>query len=125
MPNISEWTSYQPVKGRLEFDNAAYNYIKMKITRHAIYLMCTPYYESGHLVNENVLKINGVADIPVPKKDHVPEVKFPAHHYQYESKAQAFSFTSPVKFIKQQLPVLVHLYAVGYTNIPEQPPKAS
>ena len=122
MPSDNDWTSYQPVRGRVDFDNASYNYFSIKIIGHVMYLMCAPYYESGHLSNENVIKVNGLADMPVPQKDHVPEIKFPVH--QYESIKPAFYFTSPVKHIERQLPVLVHQCTDGYTNIPEQPPKA-
>jgi hypothetical protein len=72
MVNIADWNNFEKVSGRVVFQNASYNYEKIKITRHAIYLMCVPNYVTTRLSDQNIIIAKNISDIPVSKKDHVP-----------------------------------------------------
>ncbi|HEY2583397.1 MAG TPA: hypothetical protein VGI43_16415, partial [Mucilaginibacter sp.] len=55
MPGITDWTNYENIRGQIQFGDRSYNYVKMKITRTAIYLMCIPDYAATRLLNENII----------------------------------------------------------------------
>jgi len=86
MPNLSDWAAYENVSGTVQFEEASYNYVKMKMTRHAVYLMCVPNYKTTVYSTTNVIVARDIKDIPVPKKDHVPFLKL-----NLNEKAQFFS----------------------------------
>src|SRR5471030_3264569 len=45
MPTIQDWKEYSFISGEVQFKNNCYNYVKIKMTRDTIYLMCIPNYE--------------------------------------------------------------------------------
>src|ERR1700678_4285344 len=72
MPGITDWAGYENIKGQIKFGNSCYNYVKMKITRTTLYLICVPNYETTILTGQNIICAKKVKDIPVSKKEHVP-----------------------------------------------------
>ncbi|RFZ91797.1 hypothetical protein D0C36_10105 [Mucilaginibacter conchicola] len=122
MPNITDWPGYENVSGQIKFDDVAYNYVAMRITRTAIYLKCVPNYETTRLSTENVLVSKGVSKVPVSPKDHLPTLKIllvnqisPVHNF--------FQFTTPVTRIFSRVTESVQSLCYTYLSIPEQPPK--
>jgi hypothetical protein len=72
MPGITDWKYFQPMHGRVQFRDASYNYVKMRMTHNAIYLLCIPNYATTHLSDHNIIYALQIPDIPIPKKEHVP-----------------------------------------------------
>ncbi|MGZ3833268.1 MAG: hypothetical protein ACXVB0_07090, partial [Mucilaginibacter sp.] len=72
MPTIQDWKDYVFVSGQVQFKNNCYNYVKLKMTRDTIYLMCIPNYNKTKLINQNIIDARKIADIPVSKKGRVP-----------------------------------------------------
>jgi hypothetical protein len=124
MPGITDWKNYENISGQIQFENVSYNYVKMKITRTAMYLMCVPDYATTHLANQNIIGANQVKHQPIPKKDHVPfskttlPGKFNFAFIQFNFSAP---FISTVAAAVQPVQQLHH----HSTDIPEQPPKFS
>jgi hypothetical protein len=124
MPAITDWKNYENIKGCLQFNNVSYNYVKMKITRTALYLMCVPNYSTTHLSGHNILNAKQSGTVPVPKKQHVPfgKATFPGN---FNIAFIQFSFSSFAKTLRpnpiQSAPGLLSLYH----DIPRQPPKSS
>jgi len=124
LPSIRDWRTFENISGHISFGNATYNYVKMRMTRKALYLMCIPNYETTRFADSNVLVAKGIKDIPVSPKEHVPFGKIALQDNLTFSFAQ-FEFCCPVKYLPQvmvrhgQSPISHHL------DIPEQPPKAS
>jgi hypothetical protein len=73
-PEVKDWSGFASISGQVQFPNTCYNYVKMRKTRDTLYLLCVPIYESTHLVPGNIVWALHVKDIPVPKKDHIPNV---------------------------------------------------
>ena len=94
MPGISDWRSYENLHGRVQFENTAYNYVKIKMTRNAIYLVCIPNYATTHLSDQNIINARQIPDIPVPKKDHVPFGKI--NLASYNCLAIHYKFSIPI-----------------------------
>lgn len=123
MPIAAEWSGYQRVSGRVQFANAAYNYVKMRVTRNAIYLMCVPNYETTKLSSQNIIHAEDIGDLKIPAKEHVPYGKaqvIDGLHFAFG----VFEFTSPFKMltIKRVQPVIS--FNCHKLEIPEQPPKS-
>jgi hypothetical protein len=123
MPGITDWTSFQNLSGRVQFKDASYNYVKIKITRHAIYLICVPNYETTHLSDQNIISARQIADIPVSRKDHVPfgKVNLTVYHCQIAY----YQFSAPLiittKNIDNSYCIIPNTFITG----PGQPPDSS
>ena len=91
MPNVQDWNGYESLSGKVQFQEASYNYVKIRITHNAIYLVCVPNYSTTHLSDQNVIYAKQIKDIPVPKKDHVPFGKINLIDYSYQTACHKFS----------------------------------
>lgn len=98
MHGISDWKTYQNLSGRIQFGNTAYNYVKIKMTSTAIYLVCVPNYATTHLCDKNVINATQIPDIPVSKKDHVPFGKINLATYSHQSAL--YKFSVPIVMIR-------------------------
>ncbi len=124
MPGIHDWSNYENIKGCIQFDNVTYNYVKMKITSTALYLMCVPNYNTTQIIGKNVIDAKQSKSVPVPKKQHVPFGKTTVSG-NFNIAFTQFSFSSFAKILPgnpvQHSKGLVTLYR----DIPRQPPKFS
>jgi hypothetical protein len=120
IPKAVTWQSYVKVAGRVQFKNTAYNYVKIKITQSAIYLLCVPNYETTHLCNHNIIDASHIDDIPVPKKNHVPFGKLNIVAYSYQ--AIHYWFLSPTIEIGQIIPQRPSFIIKSTIEGPGQPP---
>ena len=91
MPGTSDWKAYENLSGEVQFANSSYNYVKMKVTRNAIYLMCIPNYTTTHLYGQNIIYAPQIQDIPASKKDHVPFGKINLVAYSHQIIQYKFS----------------------------------
>ena len=123
LPDITDWKTYVNLRGRVQFGESAYNYVKIKMTRSAIYLICIPNYATTHLFNQNVINARQIPDIPVSRKDHLPVGKVSFITYNYQNLSYRF-LTPPVMMIK---PVVFIQFFLPDTSIagPGQPPDSS
>ncbi|WP_428329757.1 hypothetical protein [Mucilaginibacter sp.] len=122
MHGISDWTAYENVSGQVKFAYASYNYVKMKVTHDAIYLMCVPNYETTHLTAQNIIHAEHIKDIPVSKKQHVPYGKtilFGKSEFAFVN----FEFNAPFKNVKTTVANPVQQLISHNVGIPEQPPR--
>jgi hypothetical protein len=124
LPNIHDWKNFENIAGQIQFGNTSYNYVKMKITRTAIHLMCIPNYETTRPVDNNVLNAKKVKDIPVSQKDHVPYGKIIMMDNLSLSFVQ-FEFNCPIKKLQKNVVQPVQRLVHYHQDIPEQPPKIS
>lgn len=100
MPNITDGQSYQNLSGQVQFEEASYNYVKIKITRSAIYLVCIPNYSTTHLNDQNIIRAKQIKDIPIPKKEHVQFGK--TNMMSYSHVATSYQFSSPVTIFEKK-----------------------
>ena len=100
MPGIAEQGNYQDIAGRVDFEDASYNYVKLKVTSTGMYLMCVPNYETTKLSSQNVIDAKNIKDIPVQKKDHVPFGKMILIAYSHQDVQYRFSTPLIVAFKK-------------------------
>jgi len=123
MPGITDQGSYGDIAGRVDFKDASYNYVKLKVTNTGMYLMCVPNYETTKLSNQNIIDARNIKDIPVQKKQHVPFGKMIFIAYSHQHVQYRFSTPLSVTFKK--------IAALAKSNLsesvidgPVQPPDA-
>jgi hypothetical protein len=124
LPNIHDWDRFENIAGQIQFKNTTYNYVKMRMTRTAIHLMCIPNYDSTRPVDNNILNAKGVKEIPISQKDHVPYGKSTVVDNLSLSFIQ-FEFYCPIKNLQQNVAQPVQPLIHYHQDIPEQPPKYS
>lgn len=124
MPNMTDWVAYENVSGTVQFEEASYNYVKMKMTRNAVYLMCVPNYKTTVYSINNVIVAKDIKDIPVPKKNHVPFLKLNLDE-KAQFSFQQFAFSIPVIYIKTSISHPSADLLSAPLRIPEQPPKSN
>jgi hypothetical protein len=126
MPQIHDWANYESVSGQIQFQNTNYNFVKIRLTRTAMHLICVPNYDTTKPTDKNILDAKGIKDIPVPQKEHVPFPKSVVFENNSYFTFTQFVFTCPViKTIQKNTVHTVHPWVNYYHDIPEQPPKAS
>ncbi len=67
MPGIQNWTDFEHISGQIQFKKACYNYVKLKLTRDTIYVMCIPNYEKTRLISDNIINAKQIDDLPGAK----------------------------------------------------------
>jgi hypothetical protein len=67
MPGMQSWNAFENISGQIQFKKACYNYVKLKLTRDTIYVMCIPNYEKTRLTNENIINARQIDDLPGTK----------------------------------------------------------
>jgi hypothetical protein len=124
LPGVTYDSGYIRMFGEVKFGDASYNYVKMKLTRNAVYLLCVPNYETTHLCGQNIIHAENINDVPVPKKEHVPFGKSSIlAHFDYVF--QKVQFSEPIKTIPVFLTKNDHSKIDFPLDIPQPPPKAT
>jgi hypothetical protein len=123
MPGVADWPAYENITGQIQFENVSYNYVKMRITRHVMYLMCVPNYTTTQLSDQNIIGAKGVKDAPVSKKDHVPFSKKSVLSTKSNFAFLQFTFNPTCRNILTTVLQPVQQVSHHSPDIPEQPPK--
>lgn len=116
------WNYFEKINGQIRFKNTCYNYVKLKLTRDTIYLMCIPNYEKTRLFNQNIINASHIADVPVNKKDHVPFGKA-IDIGKYNYPVTLFKFSAQVTILQSSNTKYCSNPIQYYTDTPHQPPK--
>lgn len=122
LPGIADWVDYEDISGQIQFQNNRYNYVKMKLTQHAMYLLCVPNYEETRLNSQNIISAKKVKEVPVPKKDHTPTFKVTLLG-EFQLAAQDFCFIAPIKSNKAPLGRSVESLFKNDLDVPDRPPQ--
>jgi hypothetical protein len=122
MPTIQDWKEYSYVSGQVQLQNGSYNYVKIKMTRDTIFLMCVPNYRTTKLIQQNVIDARKIADIPVNKKERVPLAKTNALG-AYSYQAIQFRFLTPIATLKKSVDHTHSGIVKSFIARPGQPPE--
>lgn len=68
MPTIQDWTEYEHIEGQIQLNNTYYSYVRLKMTRDTMYLICLPNNTKTNLVKANVIMAKNLSDVPLSKK---------------------------------------------------------
>jgi hypothetical protein len=121
MPTIQDWKDYSFISGEVQFKNNCYNYVKIKMTRDTIYLMCIPNYEKTRPYNKNIIDARKIADIPVNKKERVPFGKINTLG-MYNYQVVQYRFLAPIAILKKRINYTHSNIIKSFIANPGQPP---
>jgi len=124
MPQMTDWQGYENITGQIQFGDISYNYVKMRVTRHTLYLMCIPNYAATHLSDQNVISVKQIKRHPLSPKNHVPYGKMLVLN-KFDYTFLHFEFTPSFENIPEAIVQPVQLFDYYSPNIPEKPPKFS
>jgi len=124
LPAIHDWRSFENISGHITFGRTTYNYVKMRVTKNALHLMCIPNYETTRFADSNILDAKGIKDIPVPQKEHVPFGKMVLQDNISLSFVQ-FEFNCPITPLPENVVQSAPFSISSHQEIPELPPKVS
>ncbi len=116
------WSGYEKINGQIQFKNTCYNYVKLRLTRDTIYLMCIPNYEKTRLFDQNIINAKEIADIPVNKKNHVPYGKT-VDLDKYNSPLILYKLSPPVLTLQTNNNICCPNPVHHSIATPDQPPK--
>lgn len=68
MPTIQDWTEYEHVAGQIQLNDAYYNYVRLKMTKDTMYLICLPNNVKAKLEKANIIMAKNLNDVPLSKK---------------------------------------------------------
>ena len=68
MPTLDDWTDYANIQGQVQVKDAYYNYVRLKMTKDTLYLICLPNVVKANLAKANVIMTKNLIDIPLNKK---------------------------------------------------------
>lgn len=68
MPTLDDWTDYANIQGQVQVKDAYYNYVRLKMTKDTLYLICLPNTVKASLANANIIMTKNLNDIPFSKK---------------------------------------------------------
>jgi hypothetical protein len=122
MPSIQDWKEFVCISGQVNFRNSSYNYVKARMTRDTMYLMCVPNYKKTILLNKNIIDAHRIADIPASKKEHVPFGKMLTLS-EYDFKVLQYSFFTPVSDLNHTVNTTTANIVKCHLASPGQPPE--
>jgi len=121
MPTVSDWTDYETVAGQIQLKDAYYNYVKLKMTRDTMYLVCYANTAKTQLVKANIITAKEFSDVPMSKKSDAVAKKV---NTLSEYNVQAFSYQYSVTgyIVKPVYTALSSDLDNPYINSPGKPP---
>jgi hypothetical protein len=120
MPTIEDWKDYVPIAGQIQFQRNSYNYVKLRMTRDTLYLLCIPSYKKTKLVNQNIINARKIADIPNGKRDRVPFGKLSTLS-DYNCQVVKYIFITPIATLKTNI-VSINSGIIDHTLANPAPP---
>lgn len=123
MPGIQDWVEYVHISGQVQFKDNSYNYVKLRMTRDTVFLMCVPNYQTTRLHQQNIIDARKIADVPFSKKGHVPLIKTVAIA-EYNYQTIQYRFLSSVVTLQNKVHYNNESIIERTLSGPVQPPEA-
>lgn len=122
LPGISNWARFERISGTIQLEENWYNYVKLKMTRDTLFVMCIPNYRTTKLINSNVIYAREVSEAPLNTKKQTLPLKniFILKYIPLSTAMVAVASalpTKPVPFYMNPVPVIQH------QDVPGQPPE--
>jgi hypothetical protein len=122
LPEITNWDSYQRISGTIQLQENWYNYVKLKMTRDTLFVMCVPNYKTTRLINANIICAREVSEAPLNAKKQALPIKGVAI-FNYIPLTTMVKLSPSVIIIKQVPLRLNEKPVISHTVVPAQPPE--
>lgn len=125
MPRVTDWTEYEPISGQVQLQGDCYNYVKLRVTRDTLYIMCVPNYSTTRLTNANIIYAKQVSDVPLNKKGNTNSIKTFSFNTYYHLSAIDIAAQPPVTLTKVLNPTSAGAVPNVFLDTLDQPPRLS
>ena len=122
LPKITNWNSYERISGTIQLQENWYNYVKLKMTRDTLFVMCVPNYKTTRLINANIIYAREVSEAPLNAKKQAMPLKSIAM-FKYIPLTATVKTTPPVLIIKPTPARLNLKPVISHTDVLGQPPE--
>jgi hypothetical protein len=125
MPTIQDWPEYEHITGQIQLNGGYYNYIRLKMTKDTMSLICLPNKVKANLVKANIIAAKNVNDVPLSKKGTTSTVKKDNFGYDNIYQVLQCNYTAFAKLVRK----IEHTPSAQLTNpyieSPGKPPNYS
>jgi hypothetical protein len=126
MPTIQDWTEYEHIEGQIQLNNAYYNYVRLKMTRDTMYLICLPNDVKASLMKANIIMAKNLNDVPLSKKGaNNPTTKKAEWGYDNVHQVIKCDYRPLAKLIREITSFLPCHLSNPYIESPGKPPNTS
>jgi hypothetical protein len=122
MPTIQDWSDYEEIVGQIQLKDAYYNYVRLRMTRDTMYLVCFANTTKTRLVKANIIAAKEISDVPVSKKGQEPVAKKVNTLSQYNLPAFQYRYSVLGIFIKHNSRLLNFKLTNAFIESPGKPP---
>ena len=123
LPKINNWGDYERISGTIQLHKNWYNYVKLKMTRDTLFVMCVPNYKTTRLINANIIYAREVSEAPLNAKKQAMQLKSMAM-FKYIPLTASVKIAPAVLIIKPMAARLNLKPAIFHTDVLSQPPEA-
>jgi hypothetical protein len=121
-PTITDWDDYELIAGQIQLKDAYYNYVKLKMTRDTMYMVCLPNTAKTRLVNANIITAKEISDVPLNKSSHSTTVKKVNTLSEYNLQAFQYSYSGFGIFLKSNTEPVSFKITSPFIESPGKPP---
>lgn len=122
LPDIYSWNNYHSVSGQVQLKYHCYNYVKLKITKDTLYLMCLPNEAKSRLINTKTIYAKAIDDLPAGKKQAEPSSKKEISDKKYNIPSDSYRPNFTLK-LACYLPWEAALNNCPFIPVKENPPE--
>lgn len=122
LPEITNWGTYKRISGAIQLQENWYNYVKLKITRDTLFVMCVPNYKTTRLTKANIIYAREVNEAPLnAKKQAIPLKNIGM--FKYIPLATTVKIGNPVATITTHCARIIVKPVTSYTDVLGRPPE--
>ena len=126
MPTIQDWPEYEHIQGQIQLNNAYYNYVRLKMTKDTMYLICLQNDIKTKLEKANVIMAKNVNDAPLSKKGATNSSNKKADQvYDHVYQILKCDYTPLAKLVKETITFHLTRLSNPYIECPGKPPNTA
>lgn len=126
MPTLDDWTDFANIQGQVQVKDSYYNYVRLKMTKDTLYLICLPNTVKADLAKANIIMTKNLNDVPLNKKGaNNTSTKKAESTYDHVYQIVSCDYAPMAKLVRtnphSEIPVLKN----PYIESPGKPPDTS
>ncbi|MBV8390543.1 MAG: hypothetical protein JO080_12135 [Mucilaginibacter sp.] len=126
MPTLDDWTDYANIQGQVQVKDAYYNYVRLKMTKDTLYLICLPNTVKANLAKANIIMTKNLNDIPLNKKGpNNSSTKKAESTYDHYYQVVKCDYAPLAKLVKTDARSEIAHLSNPYIESPGKPPNAA
>jgi hypothetical protein len=127
MPTLDDWTDYANIQGQVQVKDSYYNYVRLKMTKDTLYLICLPNTVKANLSKANVIMTKNLNDIPLNKKgaNNSSTKKAETSSYDHFYQIVKCDYTPLAELIKVARGLEITHLSNPYIESPGKPPNTA